>query len=276
MRELALLPGHWQLVMSHERFVIETLVVEIPEGGGPPVDVHWKPTDESDELMAITSLGKVPLTIQTLRADNDGPIDSSVRLLGPVVLPSQNTGMDGELTVQVRPGAWEVLASAPRTGIVGATAEVVNDKPLAPLVLRLGDARVAVGDLDVVLQETVEFETGSAQLLPLSWGLLDEVAHTLMANPGLVRLAIEGHTDNTGSDEVNRTLSRERAEAVRVYLIAQGVAPERLRAEGFGSSVPVADNGTESGRTANRRVAFRIVEHSEAPLAMASEAPRER
>ncbi|HCH62449.1 MAG TPA: hypothetical protein DFR83_06570 [Deltaproteobacteria bacterium] len=268
VREVPLLPGEWQLVLSHERFVIETLDVEIPEGGGPPQDLYWKP--EGTQYGAILGLGRVPLTIRTLQSADDRPLDSSVRLLGPVVMPSQNTGPDGELVLDVRPGAWEVIASAPNTAIVGATADVGTDEKVAPVVLRLGAARVAVGDVDVVLNEVVEFETGSAQLLPLSWGLLDEVAHTLQVNPGLVRLAIEGHTDNTGTDTVNRRLSLARAEAVRSYLVAQGISPSRLKAEGYGSSMPVADNATDAGRTANRRVAFRIIDQSEAPVALSA------
>ena len=266
VREIPLLPGEWQLVLSHERFLIETLSVDVPEGGGAAQDIYWKP--ESSEYGAIMGLGRVSLTIRTLLSADDSPLDSSVRLLGPVVMPSQKTGPDGELVIDIRPGAWEVLASAPDTAIVGATADVGADEAVAPVVLRLGAARVAVGDADVVLNEVVEFETGSAQLLPMSWGLLDEVAHTLQVNPGLVRLAIEGHTDNTGSDEVNRRLSLARAESVRAYLVAQGVSPTRLKAEGYGSSMPVADNNTDAGRTANRRVAFRIMEQSEAPVAV--------
>ena len=159
----------------------------------------------------------------------DGRRFQAVRLLGPTVVPVMDTDSAGELTVQVTPGAWEVLASTPTSGIAGVDAEVDAETEPDPVVVKLGDARVSVGDLAVALSETVQFETGSSRLLPLSWGLLDEVARTLRATPQLVQLAVEGHTDSTGSDEVNRVLSLERAEAVRAYLIARGVAPSRLR-----------------------------------------------
>ena len=74
-----------------------------------------------------------------------------------------------------------------------------------------------------------------------------------MAHPGL-KLAIEGYTDSTGSDELNEKLSQDRAQAVRDYLTAQGLAQDSVTAQGFGKSEPVADNNTATGRQRNRRV----------------------
>ena len=74
-----------------------------------------------------------------------------------------------------------------------------------------------------------------------------------MAHPGL-RLAIEGYTDSTGGDELNRKLSQDRADAVRGYLAEQGLPTVSVTAQGFGKSEPVADNTTAAGRQKNRRV----------------------
>ena len=71
-----------------------------------------------------------------------------------------------------------------------------------------------------------------------------------------VRLA--GHTDNVGSPEANKTLSQARAQAVRNQLIAYGVAPEAVKAYGYGDLKPVAPNDTEEGRQLNRRVEITI------------------
>ncbi|HTT24400.1 MAG TPA: OmpA family protein [Candidatus Sulfotelmatobacter sp.] len=69
-----------------------------------------------------------------------------------------------------------------------------------------------------------------------------------------LRLAIEGHTDATGSAEFNQTLSQKRADAVRAYLVSQGLDTAKLSSQGMGMNNPVADNNTAEGRQKNRRV----------------------
>ena len=75
-----------------------------------------------------------------------------------------------------------------------------------------------------------------------------------MLNYPSLRLTIEGHTDNTGSAEINQTVSERRANAVSNYLVQQGLNSSSLSAQGLGTSNPVADNGTAEGRQKNRRV----------------------
>lgn len=105
----------------------------------------------------------------------------------------------------------------------------------------------------------VNFELGQAVLTPESYDVLDQVAASLVANPE-VRVEVAGHTDSSGSAELNDRLSLARAEAVRAYLSSQGVAAVRLVARGYGSEEPVADNGTAEGRAQNRRVELRLIE----------------
>ena len=82
------------------------------------------------------------------------------------------------------------------------------------------------------------------------------MAETAKKYPRL-KLRIEGHTDSTGSDETNKTLSQQRADAVKNYLVSQdGLAAEQISAIGFGESHPVASNETADGRSQNRRVEF--------------------
>jgi outer membrane protein OmpA-like peptidoglycan-associated protein len=83
--------------------------------------------------------------------------------------------------------------------------------------------------------------------------VLDEATAILKANPKL-NGEVRGYTDNTASAEYNQKLSEARAKAVRDYFIKQGIAPERIRAKGFGETNPVASNDTVEGRAQNRRV----------------------
>jgi outer membrane protein OmpA-like peptidoglycan-associated protein len=83
--------------------------------------------------------------------------------------------------------------------------------------------------------------------------VLDEMVAILKINPTMTG-EVRGYTDSTDSLEHNQKLSEARAKAVRDYLIKQGIAPERIRAKGFGPTQPVASNDTAEGRTQNRRV----------------------
>jgi len=105
----------------------------------------------------------------------------------------------------------------------------------------------------VVNLSDVTFATGQATLQPGAREKLARVSGILAAHPTL-RLEIEGHTDSVGSDPLNQTLSERRAEAVRNYLIQQGVPAASTSAAGFGKSRPVASNDTGEGRQLNRRV----------------------
>ena len=101
--------------------------------------------------------------------------------------------------------------------------------------------------------ENVLFDFDKYNIKPQFSHLLDEVAVVFQNNPGL-RAQIAGHTDNIGTAAYNQKLSMRRAHAVVNYLNKKGIAKDRLRAEGFGFSQPVADNKTKEGRALNRRV----------------------
>ena len=80
---------------------------------------------------------------------------------------------------------------------------------------------------------------------------------------------VYGHTDSTGSDAYNQTLSENRARTVANYLQMQGVNPARIRSQGYGETLPVADNATEEGRRKNRRVEIKIVPVTQEDVARA-------
>lgn len=101
------------------------------------------------------------------------------------------------------------------------------------------------------------FDVNSENIKAISFLSLDRIAEILISNPEMY-LEIEGHTDNTGSVRHNQILSGKRALAIKLYLVKKGVDAARMKAEGFGSEHPIADNNTESGRSKNRRVAFKV------------------
>ena len=110
----------------------------------------------------------------------------------------------------------------------------------------------------IVIDEMIQFEYNSAEIKPESHEILDDVAKVLQDNPNIEQLDIIGHTSSEGSVKHNNKLSTDRAASVKQYLIDHGVDAARLSSQGKGPSEPIADNSTEEGKVANRRVEFKI------------------
>jgi len=109
----------------------------------------------------------------------------------------------------------------------------------------------------VNFQSQLLFNSGSSTLEPGSFDRLRSLATTLNNDPQS-SIIIKGLTDAEGADDYNQRLSEERADRVRNFLIAEGVAPQRITAIGFGESMPVATNSTQAGKQQNRRVEVEI------------------
>ena len=163
----------------------------------------------------------------------------------PARLAAAVARQDGVSFARKLPNAFEL--NAPATGIERQIVVFIEDPN------RQVDATTWF-NFDRLL-----FETGSAALKPESREQLRNVAEIMKAYPS-VRAKIGGYTDNVGDPASNLKLSQDRAQAVVTELVALGVAPDRLTAEGFGEQHPVADNSTEDGRRQNRRIAMRVTE----------------
>lgn len=154
-------------------------------------------------------------------------------------------------------------------GEIGA----VDDDRVGPVLV--DNIRVAAGGREILYEQLqangrvatkgILFDTASATLRPESTPTLNDIARMLQQYPDL-RLRIEGHTDNTGSADVNMSLSQQRAESVVAYLTGQGIDGSRLQAAGMGQTAPVADNATAEGRQQNRRVELVQLDASGQPM----------
>lgn len=131
---------------------------------------------------------------------------------------------------------------------VKAYAEIERDLYLTP---------IEKGQL--VKMNNVLFYQSKAQLIPTSYPELDKLARMMQENPGIT-IQLEGHTDNVGDRFKNLRLSQDRVAAVRDYLVAKGIDPQRITGEGYGGSKPIADNSRELTRRLNRRVEFVITD----------------
>ena len=110
---------------------------------------------------------------------------------------------------------------------------------------------------DAVADSSILFETGSTEISAEGRVVLDRLALAVASVPG-ARIEVAGHTDDVGDPDANLALSQARAEAVVSYLIGAGADPIQLRAVGYGETQPIADNSTDEGRAANRRIEFAV------------------
>jgi outer membrane protein OmpA-like peptidoglycan-associated protein len=104
----------------------------------------------------------------------------------------------------------------------------------------------------------LQFESGKSAIKPVSYPLLDDLAEIMALKPEL-KIEVAGHTDSDGDDAANLALSRQRADAVKNYLVKKGIAASRIVAHGYGESRPVADNATAAGKQRNRRTEVKIL-----------------
>jgi OOP family OmpA-OmpF porin len=104
----------------------------------------------------------------------------------------------------------------------------------------------------------IQFESNKASLKSSSFATLNNIAEALKAQPDM-KVEIQGHTDSMGKHDYNVGLSQRRAETVKAYLVNKGVDSERMVPRGYGPDRPIASNGTNQGRAANRRVEFKPI-----------------
>lgn len=153
------------------------------------------------------------------------------------------------------------LAGAVGGAAIGGGVGYYMDRQEAKLREKLRNSGVQVKregkNIRLIMPGNITFATGRSEVRPEFFSALSGVTEVLKEF-NKTRIVVSGHTDSTGSAELNQTLSEQRAGSVKSYLVSQGVAASRVSAYGYGFRQPVASNDTAEGRQANRRVELEL------------------
>ena len=205
---------------------------------GCPMDFDHDGVPDNKDKCPNTAMGvTVDSTGCAADSDQDGVADGQDKCPGTVAgMPVDSVGcvLDGD-----KDGVPDPKDKCPNT-LEGIAVDTV------------GCAVNKKENLDE-LKKGIQFQTGSAKLTKKSFTTLNDIAN-LMRKVKSANLEVQGHTDNTGSETTNQKLSEKRAKAVVDHLKKKGIEADRLRAIGYGSEMPIADNETKEGREMNRRV----------------------
>jgi outer membrane protein OmpA-like peptidoglycan-associated protein len=248
-------PGSCDATVPHEggNIAIDCPLDALPRVG--LVDGHVRDADTSQPLSGI-SVELHDAQGKNLRVNTDA--SGGFKFDG--VTP-------GSATLNVQADGYLVMVTPTD---VKARQEDTVDLMLRPTP-KQGLVKIAANE--ITIKEQVQFALDSAVILPESFGLLTEIADTLIRNPQIKRVEVQGHTDNSGTAEHNKVLSEQRAEAVRAWLVQHGVPADRLVARGYGQEKPLVPNVTAQNRSRNRRVQFIILEKDGSAPAPAPGAP---
>ncbi len=242
------------------------------DGRGCPVDSDGDGVADPSDQCPNTRVGEtVDATGCPRDADGDGVADSGDRCPGtPAGVPVEEDGCpkdsDGDGVSDASDRCPNSLIGAevnadgcPRDGDTDGVPDGIDRCPNTAQGTEVDDTGCPVlfreGATSVILQG-VTFATNSARLTSEAMAVLNPIAQTLVANPNM-QVEVAGFTDNTGPYVNNLRLSQQRADAVKAYLVQQGVTATRMQARGYGPGDPVASNATRDGRATNRRVELR-------------------
>ncbi|MBK8044305.1 MAG: OmpA family protein [Haliscomenobacter sp.] len=181
------------------------------------------------------------------------------RTVQGAVIGAAAGGVIGGVLAKKGKTAKGVLIGAAIGGVAGAAVGAYMDKQAREIQRDLKNAKVErVGEgILITFDSGLLFDVDSYALRSTTRSNLNDLAKTLNKY-GDTNILVQGHTDNTGAEEHNQTLSENRARAVSGYLQQQKITPERLNTAGFGESEPIAGNDSASGRQQNRRVEVAI------------------
>ena len=240
-------PGDVQIEIDAAGFEPATRELFVPLGGQHRYIEQLTPKQGALRLWAVDPDGR-PILDAHASVSGKSPVPLRVDAIPATV---------GDHAVTVMADGYVASATNVRVD-AGQTVE-------RAVVLALADAKPETAPSGIAqlagdrirIQERVNFDLNLASIRPESQRVLDAVAAILVAQPGLKRVRVAGHTDARGPERFNLELSSDRAASVRDYLVGQGVAADRLEAVGYGSSQPRTADPEDD---ANRRVEFIVVD----------------
>ncbi len=207
----------------------------------PAISAAFDPAPGTfDAGQRVTLSSPTPGAVIHYTVDGSTPTEASPTYTAPLVIAQTTT--------------IKAIATAP--GVPESSVSQGTYDIKLPVALPASMTVTETGQIK--LNEKIFFDTSKATIKPASYHLLDDVASAMATHPKVQRVRIEGHTDSSGDAGFNMQLSKDRAKAVKDYLVKKGVAADRLESEGFGSTHPIGDNKTKAGREENRRVDFFI------------------
>lgn len=273
-------PGEYRLAVTAPEFNPGECTFTVPapapapEGSTAPAPNPDTEVNVNCELRAMPRRGG--LAIRVVSSQGGAAVPNANVVLSPApglnVPSGQQAPAERTLTTddQGRINAEELLAGPYMVRVessdrhMGSAAQQATVEPRASRAVEItvtrrpARASVAIRGNVLAILRQVHFQTNSAEILPDSNTLLEEIADTINRHPEITAVEIQGHTDNVGNPASNLTLSQSRADAVRDTLIRLGVPADKLTARGFGQTRPLRPNLTAAGRTANRRVEFHL------------------
>lgn len=233
-----------------------TIGIRFPFGGNSNEPGAMESSSSSEPTQQAPSTVELKGRVTDDKTGNPVPSNLTVvDLTNNQVVANDHTDDDGRYSVRVKaPGKYSVTADA--DGYLFGTAYFEVDD----------QGRILSRHPDIKLSSTsgghvrllVFFDFNSANLKQESYPELNRAVRLMKAVPSM-KVEIAGYTDNIGSDDVNQKLSQQRANAVRTYLIQNGIDGSRVTAKGYGKASPIADNSTDDGRAENRRVEFVVL-----------------
>ncbi|WP_422802336.1 OmpA family protein [Telluria beijingensis] len=228
-----------------------------------PVVVSGMVADEATKaalLERLRTLYGAPRVVDQLSVGSVSTPANWSAYVGSLIGPNLRLVKGGQLKVEGNNVSLrgDVASEAQRQQIAGAIAASLNPTYTVNNGLRVTVSQQGV--LDAALADRIiEFESGKATLTPAGTEVLDGMAAALKQLNG-VKVEVIGHTDNAGSRAGNLSLSQARAEAVKAYVVSQGIAEESIAVSGEGPDRPVADNRTPEGKARNRRIEFKVIQ----------------